>query len=142
VEQYAALPDPVIAILESIKAPQRLVAHLSLVHDVATTLVKEIKREYPNLQFDEHEVLFGAATHDIGKVLFPTELVGPGYTHEECGAEILKKFAVSDSLARFTRTHGLWKSNEATIEDLLVSLADKFGRENDKRILSRLSSIG
>jgi hypothetical protein len=88
VEHYADLPDLVIELLTSIKAPERLVAHLTLVHDVATKLIKKIKREYPDLQLDEQAVLFGAATHDIGKTSFPAELVGPGSMHEECGAEM------------------------------------------------------
>src|ERR1700684_4360216 len=101
-EKYADLPDHVIELLRSLNAPGRLVAHLTLVHDVATELISRIRHEYPDFHFDEQAVLFGAATHDIGKTLFPAELEGPGSMHEECGAEILKKFGIPDSLTRFT----------------------------------------
>jgi putative nucleotidyltransferase with HDIG domain len=129
-EKYANLPDHVIELLRGLKAPGRLVAHLTLVHDVATQLTSRIKYEYPDLHFDEQAVLFGAATHDIGKTSFPAELVGPGSMHEECGAEILKKFGIPDSLARFTRTHASWKSKGVTNEDLLVAIADKIWKGN------------
>ena len=132
------MPDLVLDLLRSTKAPARLVAHLTLVHDVATKLIWSIKREYPDLQLDEQAVLFGAATHDIGKASLPAELVGPGSKHEECGAEILKGFGISDSLARFTRTHALWKSTGATIEDLLVSLADKIWKGKRQEDLEQI----
>jgi HD superfamily phosphodiesterase len=137
VEQYADLPDPVIQLLKSAKAPERLVAHLTLVHDVATKLTKKVRREYPALLFDEQAVLFGAATHDIGKASFPAELVGPGSMHEECGAEILKQFGIPDPLARFPRTHAVW-SEQSTIEDLLVSVADKIWRGKRQEDLERI----
>ena len=137
-EPYADLPDLVIDLLRRTKAPARLVAHLTLVHDVATKLTWNIKRKYPDLQFDEQAVLFGAATHDIGKSSFPAELTGPGSMHEECGAEILKEFGIPDSLARFTRTHALWKSTDVTIEDFLVSLADKIWKGKRQEDLEQI----
>jgi hypothetical protein len=116
-----------------------------LVHDVATKLTQRIKREYPGLHFDEQAVLFGAATHDIGKALIPAELVGPGSKHEACGFDTLKTFGISDALARFTQTHGSWNSTEVTIEDLLVSLADKIWKgkrqEDLEQVVVRRISI-
>jgi hypothetical protein len=109
-----------------------------LVHDVAAKLIWNIQRQYPDLQFDERAVLFGAATHDIGKISFPAELVGPGSMHGECGAEILKGFGIPDSLARFARTHALWTSADATIEDLLVSLADKIWKGKRQEDLEQI----
>jgi hypothetical protein len=81
---------------------------------------------------------FGAATHDIRKASFPAEIVGPGSMHEECGADILKTFGIHDSLARFARTHASWKSPEVTIEDLLVSLADKIWRGKRQEDLEQI----
>lgn len=145
-EKYADLPDQVIELLKSLKARGRLVAHLTLVHDVATQLISRIKYEYPDLHFDEQAVLFGAATHDIGKTLFPAELVGPGSMHEKCGAEILKKFGIPDSLARFARTHASWNSTDVTNEDLLVAIADKIwkGKRQDdleRALVYRISVV-
>src|ERR1035438_7171932 len=89
------------------------------------------------------QFLFGAATHDIGKALFPAELSGSGSLHEERGTEVLKQSGIPDSLARFPRTHGSWKSTDATLEDLLVSLADKIwkGKRQDDLELILVSRI-
>jgi hypothetical protein len=124
-EEYTDLPPQVLELLKSSMAPKRLVAHLTLVHDVAAKLISKIVNEYPDLHFDKQAVLFGAATHDIGKASFPAELVGPGSLHEKQGTDILAKLGIPDSMARFSQTHASWKSPEMTIEDLLVSLADK-----------------
>ena len=58
-------------LLERLHVPPRLAAHPRLVHDVAvqpTTMLAE------QLAFDRTAVLFGAATHDISKVVHPNEL--------------------------------------------------------------------
>ncbi|MET9634007.1 phosphohydrolase [Lentzea sp. NPDC006480] len=70
-------------------------------------------------------MLFGAATHDVGKVLHPTELSAPGSLHEPAGHTLLLSRGVPEHLARFARTHGSWTADDVTLEDLLVSLADK-----------------
>ena len=50
-------------------------------------------------------MLFGAATHDIGKTPHPAELSGPGSAHEEAGRELLLSLGGSPRLARFAATH-------------------------------------
>lgn len=70
-------------------------------------------------------MIFGAATHDIGKALHVTELSGPGSLHEAAGRELLLAHGVSAELARFAATHASWGGVGIGIEDLLVSLADK-----------------
>lgn len=70
-------------------------------------------------------MLFGAATHDIGKVLHTEELSGPGHRHEAAGRDLLIRYGVPVHLTRFAATHGSWESADAGLEDLLVSLADK-----------------
>ena len=82
-------------------------------------------RGFPALRCDREAVLFGAASHDIGKVVHPQELSGPGHAHELAGYELLRRHGVDERLARFARTHADWTAPEATVEDLLVSLADK-----------------
>ena len=70
-------------------------------------------------------MLFGAATHDIGKVWHLEEMSGPGQEHHQAGVELLQQQDVDAQRARFARTHGAWRSAEALeIEDLLVALAD------------------
>jgi len=122
---YLPLPAQVADICRSVQAPPRLVAHLTLVHDVAFKLTGQLTASFPALAFDRDLVLFGAATHDIGKAIYPSELSGPGSMHEEHGADILKKFGVRDEQSRFTRTHAQWNTTTVDIEDLLVALADK-----------------
>jgi hypothetical protein len=120
----APLPPNVAALLASCNTPPCLVRHLTLVHDAAVQIVAALDQGYPGLAFDRGAVLFGAATHDAGKVLHPDELSGPGTRHEEDGPALLVSLGVTESLARFAHTHGAWSAPDATLEDLLVAWAD------------------
>lgn len=127
-----ALPPEVAALLRELGAPPRLAAHLRAVHDVAVELVEWVRGRCPDLVFDRDAVLFGAATHDVGKVLHPGELVGGGSAHEAAGRELLLRHGVAAARARFAATHASWDDPAATVEDLLVSTADKVWK--DKRV--------
>jgi hypothetical protein len=70
-------------------------------------------------------VLYGAASHDIGKVIHVDELSGPGSKHEAAGYALLIAHGVPPQLARLARTHASWTAPDTTIDDHLVSLADK-----------------
>lgn len=118
------LPTAAQQLCEKLAAPPRLVAHLTLVHDAAVELVEGLRQRFPMLKLDGGAVLFGAATHDLGKVLHPNELTGPGDRHEEDGPGLLERHGVSPELARFARTHGAWSRETLPLEDLLVALAD------------------
>ncbi|MCX5612791.1 MULTISPECIES: HD domain-containing protein [unclassified Streptomyces] len=126
------LPPVVAELLRSLSAPPRLAAHLRAVHDVAVELVDWVRDRYPDLAVDRDCVLFGAATHDVGKTLHPEELVGPGSAHEEAGRDLLLSRGFAPALARFAATHASWDDPAVTIEDLLVSTADKVWK--DKRV--------
>nr|CTQ91686.1 hypothetical protein [Kibdelosporangium sp. MJ126-NF4] len=119
------LPDRATALLTDVGAPSRLVAHLRVVHDVACHLLDWLETRYPEVAVDREAVQFGAATHDIGKVLFPAELSGPGSQHEPAGYQLLLEHGVEERLARFAQTHASWTEPGIEFEDLLVSLADK-----------------
>ncbi|MFC9846355.1 HD domain-containing protein [Streptomyces sp. NPDC060223] len=119
------LPDRVAELLESLDAPPRLAAHLRAVHDVAHQLVDWVEERQPALRFDREAVLFGAATHDIGKTVHVGELSGLGSAHEEAGRELLLANGFSAGLARFAGTHAAWGGPDIGIGDLLVSVADK-----------------
>ncbi|HET8892458.1 MAG TPA: HD domain-containing protein [Candidatus Angelobacter sp.] len=121
---YLPLPPEVLEICRLVAAPPRLIAHLTLVHDVAEKLVNALHRAFPGLDLDGEAVLFGAATHDIGKSLCPEELSGPGAQHERYGPDLLKRFQVSEARTRFAYTHANWQDKSAPLEDLLVALAD------------------
>ncbi|TDD13533.1 HD domain-containing protein [Nonomuraea diastatica] len=119
------VPDQVAELLKSLNCPPRLAAHLRLVHDVAWQITDWVRQRHPHLDFDRQAVLFGAATHDIGKSLRIAELSGPGSTHEAAGRDLLLQHGFDDALARFAATHASWTDIDITLEDLLVSLADK-----------------
>ena len=106
------------------QAPLLLVAHLRLVADVAGKLLTAVVGEWPEMVVDEEAVRFGAAHHDIGKVVHPVELQKPGHAHERAGERLLLAWGVEPRLARFCRTHAAWDAADASIEDLLVALAD------------------
>ncbi|MEW1906797.1 MULTISPECIES: HD domain-containing protein [unclassified Streptomyces] len=126
------LPPEVAELLRSLEAPPRLAAHLRAVHDVAAELADWVKGRYPDLAVDRDAVLFGAATHDVGKTLHPEELSGPGSAHEAAGRALLLKHGFTPGLARFAATHASWDGPDVMIEDLLVSTADKVWK--DKRV--------
>jgi hypothetical protein len=124
----------------------RLAAHLSLVHDAAIQIATGLAQHFPELQFDPHAVYFGAATHDLGKVLHPNELTGPGNLHESDGCGLLERLGVPSHLARFTRTHGAWDREPVAIEDLLVALADTIWKGQrisslEDLIVNRISQV-
>ncbi|MEC3917912.1 HD domain-containing protein [Nocardia sp. CDC160] len=140
------LPDSAAAILRAPDAPPRLAAHLRAVHNVACQLVDWLKATYSTVQFDADAVLFGAATHDIGKVLHPAELSGTGSAHESAGYQLLLDHGVSESAARFARTHAAWTEPDIGMDDLLVSLADKIWKakripELEALIVQRLVQV-
>jgi hypothetical protein len=115
------LPMRAAELLRDIQAPPRLVAHLRAVHDVAAQLVAwTAKRELP---IDADAVLFGAATHDIGKALHPGELSGPGSQHEPAGRDLLLANGIAPELAKYAANHATL-STDSTLDELLVSLAD------------------
>ncbi|MES9523293.1 HD domain-containing protein [Streptomyces capoamus] len=141
------LPGQAAVLLERADAPPRLVAHLRAVHDVAAQLVAWAQRHCPGLEFDAEAVLFGAATHDIGKVLHPAELSGPGSRHEAAGRELLLTYGVPAGLARFAGTHASWTAPGTGVADLLVSLADKVWKnrrvpELEDLVVARLAGAG
>lgn len=119
------LPTRAAELLVRLAAPPRLVAHLRAVHDVAARLVDWVEGRCPALAVDREAVLFGAATHDVGKTLHPGELSGPGSAHEEAGRDLLLAHGVEPELARFAATHASWGAPGTGVDDLLVSLADK-----------------
>lgn len=139
------LPDRAQVLLRDLDVPPRLAAHLRLVHDVASRLLDRLARDHPDATVDRAAVLFGAAVHDIGKTLHTAELSGPGSAHEQAGYRLLLDHGVPEPMARFARTHAGWTSPGITLEDLLVSLADKIWKakrvpELEQLVIDRLSA--
>ncbi|TCO44794.1 HD domain-containing protein [Actinocrispum wychmicini] len=140
------LPELAGELLAGLAAPPRLAAHLRAVHDVAWQLADWVQLHYPSAEFDRPAMLFGAATHDIGKTVHIGELSDPGSEHEQAGCEILLARGVAPDLARFARTHGSWSAPDATMADLLVSLADKIWKAKrvpdlEQLVIDRLVAV-
>lgn len=140
-EEMRPLPPQVVELLRSQQASPRLLAHLLMVHDVAARLTDEVHRLWPRLQFDAEAVQIGAATHDIGKVLYPDEVIGPGDEHAAAGERLLVQHGFPPEHARFARTHFTWPHDaDPTLEDLLVALADELWRgERDEALEALLT---
>ncbi len=137
------LPPEITDLLEKIGASQRLIAHLTLVHDVALKIIHGLGELWPCLEYDKQAVIIGAATHDVGKAIYTTELTEPGNLHEAVGSSLLIEHGFPDSYARFARTHGQWEQS-SDVEDWLVALADKVWKgarhkELEGRIVQHIS---
>jgi hypothetical protein len=135
---FAPLPPDAATLLTDLNAPPRLIAHLRAVHDVAVQLAGWMAEQYPEAEFDRQAMLFGAATHDIGKTVHIGELSGPGSAHEQAGYELLLAQGVDEGRARFARTHASWDNTEIGMADLLVSLADKVWKAKRVKDLEQL----
>ncbi|WIG58459.1 MAG: hypothetical protein OJF49_001205 [Ktedonobacterales bacterium] len=123
------LPAHISSLLDTFAASPRLVAHLTLVHDVACTLIARLDEIWPSLTYDRDAVRIGTAIHDIGKIQHPEELSAPGNKHEAAGESVLLAHGFPAIDARFARTHGQWETTpNATLADLLVVWADNLWR--------------
>ena len=140
------LPKEVEELFEIFKSPERLKRHLRIVHATAFEILKQIKIVWPNLKMNQELILFGAATHDIGKTEITVELFESGKKHELTGMTILLNHGFTNEQARFALTHGNWQDENLKIEDLLVTLSDKIWKGNrvddlEKLIGQKLSSM-
>jgi putative nucleotidyltransferase with HDIG domain len=132
-----ALPESASRILEELRVPPRLAAHLTLVHDVAHRLTSALRKRWPRLSFDAEAVAFGAALHDIGKAIVQEELSQPGDKHEALGEQLLRERGVPAHLARFARTHAQADREGLALEDLLVTLADTIWKGKRDEVLEQ-----
>jgi putative nucleotidyltransferase with HDIG domain len=130
------LPTLAVSLLTELGAPPRLAAHLRAVHDVAAQLVDWLGDRCPGL--DAPTLLLAAALHDIGKVRHPEELSGPGSSHEDGGYELLRAREVDERVAELVRDHGSWQRPDASLELLLVSLADAVWKDKRREDLEQL----
>ncbi len=142
----APVPDEALCLFGAWCASPRLIAHLYLVHDVASQLTAALRRSFPKVLIDVETVRFGAVIHDLGKAMHPSELTAPGKLHEVAGEARLLEEGIPVSRARFARTHGLPADSPGLeLEDLVVMTADKIwkGRRLDtleERLTETLSA--
>jgi len=119
------LPTELSALLKILNSPVRLKRHLCIVHTTAFEILTLLKVEWPKLEINQELILFGAATHDIGKTEITDELFESGKRHELTGMTILLNQGFTKEQSRFALTHGTWQDDSLNIEDLLVALSDK-----------------
>jgi hypothetical protein len=133
----APLPPDAARILQRLSVPTQLQAHLEIVHDTAKELIRKLEKSFPALDFDRDAILFGAATHDVGKLLHTDEIKIKGQKHLKDGPALLGLLGVPARLGRFAASHGSW-CTATELEDLLVALADqiwKGRRDQDLALL-------
>ncbi len=106
--------------------PAKLEEHLGHVATAASELVEALRSM--GVPVDEDAVVAGARLHDIGKSVVQAEVNEPGNEHEARGRELLRDHGVPDLVARAAWVHGNWKDRAESLEDLLVTLADKLCR--------------
>lgn len=140
------LPNDILKLLDQYEASVLLKRHLTLVYNTGIEIMAKLSETWPDLKILEKEVLFGLATHDIGKVIEDKELYHNGNLHETTGYELLINNGISENLARFTKTHGSWLHKDLNIEDLIVTLADiiwsgKRIDELEERLSKEISKI-
>lgn len=119
------LPEELMALLINLNAPERLHKHSRIVYSTAAELLQKLKDKWPALELDEELILFGAATHDIGKCVVPEELNESGKLHEAAGLKLLMDQGYPQEKVKFCITHGAWPSENLYIDDLFVILSDK-----------------
>lgn len=113
-----------IAWLASRGASAWLVRHHELVLEAAEALCTALPGAM-RMRFDVDRVLLGAALHDAGKLLHPSEMGAPGHAHEAAGEALLRAAGLRPEIARCAVTHAQWNDPRADLEDRLVALADK-----------------
>jgi len=128
------LPSGVQQLFNDLNVPALLRWHSILVHDVAAELLDSLGQCFQNLGLDDQAILQGVALHDLGKILHPEELIGPGKQHEIDGPQFLEENRIEPHIARFARTHGSWKHEMVGLDDLVIALADNLwkGQRNEQ----------
>lgn len=125
-------------------APRRLMGHGDLVAQVVGTLCGRLKAMGIALDCDLAET--GAILHDVGKLVVPEELSGPGQRHGPIGADLLLAAGWPASLARFCVSHIAWHEANCSLEELLVALADHLWKgkrqpELEERVIRRVAEL-
>lgn len=120
---FPASVEDARALLASLGAPRHLLRHVELVGEAADVLIACFREH--RVPIDADFVRIGVVLHDTGKIERPSELVGPGNAHEPAGEAMLLAAGVTPAVARVCLSHARWHQVAATLEELLVALADK-----------------
>lgn len=129
-------------LLRNLGAPARLIKHVELVSEAVRPILDCLRHR--GVQGDWELVRIGIILHDVGKILFPHELLEPGHAHETAGEQMLLRAGVSACLARVCVLHARWDTMECSLEELLIPLADKLWKgvrvqDLEKRVIDRVA---
>ncbi|PSB40811.1 HD domain-containing protein [Chamaesiphon polymorphus] len=131
-------------LLVDLGAPDRLIQHVKLVGEAAEILILYFQQL--DLKFNRDWIRLGVAFHDVGKILYPSELVDKGNRHEAAGELLLLSKNIDPKIARCCRSHAQWQQIECDLEELVVALADNLwkGKRNTKleeRVITKVAQI-
>ena len=112
-----------LELLTSLKAPEHLITHVTLVGEAAELLIEKCSEL--GLELDDEFIRVGVVIHDIGKIVHPHEMTGPGSEHEPEGMKILLSLDVPEKVARCCLSHARWNDMACSLEELLIALSDK-----------------
>jgi hypothetical protein len=129
-------PPAAVTVLIALGAPDRLTRHGEIVSEVATELSAALAKI--GVTHNSALVRIAAVLHDVGKVVHPEELDGPGNKHEAAGERLLIEHGCSPELARFCRSHGQWDSNHLTCEEVIMALSDAIWKGERSARLEKL----
>lgn len=97
--------------------------HAQMVSEAAEILISHFSTI--GLEFDAQLVRLGCILHDAGKILYPEELEKEGTQHTTAGYGLLVKHRIDPQIADFCISHEHWQTDSASLETLMVALADK-----------------
>lgn len=116
-------PQAAYALLDTLGAPAHLKTHVMLVGEAAELLIEAC--EQLGLTLDFEFIRIGVVIHDIGKIVHPLEMTGPGSEHETTGEQLLLKHGVSPKIAKVCLSHARWHQMDTSLEELIIALSDK-----------------
>ncbi len=111
------------ALVEAMGAPHPLLRHIELVAEAGAILLDTLTEQ--GVRVDRTFVEIGIVLHDVGKIVHPEELTGPGSSHEPDGESSLLARGVSADLARVCLSHARFQQMSCSFEELVIALADK-----------------
>jgi hypothetical protein len=115
--------DEAKCLLQSLGAPRHLLQHVDLVGEAADLLLLALRAN--QIEVNEQFVLVGVVIHDVGKIVHPAEMTAPGNSHEPTGEQMLLAAGAPAEIARVCLSHARWSQMPATLEELIIALADK-----------------
>lgn len=135
--------DEAISLLRSLGAPHHLLQHVDLVGEAADQLLVALLAN--QIAVNEQFILVGVVIHDIGKIAHPAEMVAAGNSHEPTGEQMLLAAGASPEIARVSLSHARWSQMPATLEELIIALADKLWKgvrigELEHRVISECAT--